>query len=95
MLNHELIRETIHSVASDYPLRRVSYFGSYADGTNTENSDLDVLVEFNTAAVSLFLLADLKHRLEDEFNIPVDVIHAPIPEDSLISIGQVVSVYEG
>jgi len=94
MLSHEMICEIIRNVAVDYPLRRVSYFGSYASGTNTAYSDLDVLVEFDTTAVSLLLLANLKHRLEDELSIPVDIIHAPIPENSLIRIDQVVHVYE-
>ena len=89
-----MICEKIRTVAPDYPLRKVSYFGSYADGTPTDGSDLDVLVEFDTPAVSLILIADLKFRLEDEFCITVDVIHAPVPDDSLLNIGRVVEVYE-
>lgn len=58
-------------------------FGSYADGGTTYGSDLDLLVEFESAAVSLLTLADIKYRLEDEFGVPVDVIHAPLPANSL------------
>lgn len=93
MLSHELICEKIRAIAPDYPLKKVSYFGSYAAGTPTPESDLDVLVEFNTPGVSLFLLADLKYRLEDELQVPVDVIHAPLPPGAMITVDKVVPVY--
>ena len=93
MLSHNTICEKIRVVALSYPLKRVAYFGSYATETQTTISDLDILVEFDTSAVSLIMLSDLKNRLEDELSIPVDVIHYPLPEDSFIKIGKVVPVY--
>jgi predicted nucleotidyltransferase len=38
--------------ATTFPLTKVSYFGSYTDGRETEESDLDVLVEFTTDSTS-------------------------------------------
>ena len=35
-------------VFSSYHISRVGLFGSFARGTQTENSDIDLLVEFNT-----------------------------------------------
>ncbi|MDR1735673.1 MAG: nucleotidyltransferase domain-containing protein [Oscillospiraceae bacterium] len=93
MLSHEIIREKISALASAYPLKKVSYFGSYATGKQTQASDLDVLVEFTTPGVSLILLSDLKNRLEDELRVSVDVIHSPLPEGSFIDTGSAVSVY--
>ncbi|HBU11642.1 MAG TPA: hypothetical protein DEB31_02595 [Clostridiales bacterium] len=93
MLTHELIKEKINLVAPLYPLKKIMYFGSYATGRQTENSDLDVLVEFTTPGVSLLMLSDLKNRLEDELHVPVDVIHHPLPENSLLDIDKAVSVY--
>lgn len=93
MLNHELICKTIRAIAPEYSLKKVSYFGSYATGTPTPNSDLDILVEFNTQGVSLLLLADLKYRLEDALKVSVDIIHAPLPRDTLLEVGRVVPVY--
>ena len=95
MLSHEIIKDKINMLAPMYPLKKVSYFGSYALGTQTEASDLDVLVEFTMPNVSLLTLADLKNRLEDELNVPVDVIHYPIPKDSFINIENAVPVYGG
>ena len=93
MLSHDTILEKINIIAPSYPLKRVAYFGSFANDTQTTASDLDILVEFNTPAVSLLVLSDLKNRLEDELMISVDIIHYPLPEGAFIKIGKVVPVY--
>jgi predicted nucleotidyltransferase len=93
MLTHEEISRAVVQVAATFPITRVSYFGSYADGAQTEASDLDLLLEFQKPAVSLFMLSAIKNDLEDLLKIPVDVIHAPLAKDSLIKIGKEVQVY--
>ena len=93
MLTHEEISRAVVRVASVFPVKRAAYFGSYAEGRQSETSDLDILLEFHHSKVSLITLSAIKNDLEDQLNIPVDVIHAPIPNDSLIKIGKVVQVY--
>jgi len=93
MLSHEEICRAVAHIASSFPIKQASYFGSYADGNQTEASDLDLLLEFQYSAVSLFMLSAIKNDLENLLKIPVDVIHAPVVEDSLIKIGKVVHVY--
>ena len=88
----EAIRNTVNSLKADYALRKVSIFGSYADGRATRDSDLDLLVEFDAPAVSLVKLNALKYDLEDALGLPVDVIHAPLPAGSMITVGKVVRV---
>jgi predicted nucleotidyltransferase len=83
----------VSEVAARFSLKKVSYFGSYAEGWASEESDLDLLVEFDRPHVSLLTIAGLKHSLEDELQVQVDVIHAPIPEGALIEIGKAVLVY--
>ena len=94
MLTHEKIVEAVSKTVTQFSLKKVSYFGSYADGAATEQSDLDLLVEFARPDVSLWTIADLKHRLEDHLNVSVDVIHAPLPQGTLVKIGKTVAVYE-
>lgn len=65
-----------------HPIKKVSYFGSYADGRATSRSDLDLSIEFHKPRISLFVLLAIKLDLEDMLNIPVDVIHTPLLEDS-------------
>ena len=97
MLTHEQIVQAVAKAATKFPLTKVSYFGSYADGKATEESDLDVLVEFTEdASISLLDVIDLKLNLEDDLSIKVDVLHAPLPEKAQkrLKIRKTVPVYE-
>ena len=93
MLTHDEISRAIEQTAELFPIKQASYFGSYAEGRQTDFSDLDLLLEFQNPAVSLITLSAIKNSLEDRLKIPVDVIHAPINEESLIKIGKAVQVY--
>ena len=88
----EVIRNALNSLQAEYALRRVSIFGSYADGRATSESDLDLLVEFDTPAVSLVKLNALKYALEDALGLPVDVVHGPLPAGSMLRVGKAVRV---
>lgn len=90
----EMIKKGVYMVASEYPIKKVELFGSYAEGTNHEQSDVDLLVEFITTSVSLLTLNALKYRLEEILDTEVDVIHGPIEAHSMIELGKVVSLYE-
>jgi len=94
MLTHEQIVQVMEIIAPRVGATRVSYFGSYAQGSATSTSDLDVLVEFGKRDASLLTLIDFKQQLESELGIPVDVIHSPLPEGAMIEVGEVVPAYE-
>jgi predicted nucleotidyltransferase len=94
MTEFDTICKVADQLAKDYPIKRLSYFGSYADGTQTEESDIDFLVEFTTPTISLIKLSGLKNRLEERLGLSVDLIHAPIPLESYIKINKEVLVYE-
>jgi len=65
-------REEILSLAARHGARKVRVFGSMARGDAREDSDVDLLVEFE-AGRSLFdqagLLLDLRENLHREFDI--------------------------
>lgn len=92
MLTQEEIRKAVESFKDTYFIQKVSVFGSYAEGRATEKSDLDLLVEFEQPQVSLIQLNALKYDLEDTLGLPVDVIHAPLPQGSMLKPGKVVRV---
>lgn len=94
MLTLAQIQAGIRKIAQEYPVKKISLFGSYAQGIANDNSDLDFLIEFDIPAISLFTISSLKYRLEEELHIPVDLIHGPLPEDSFLKIGKVIDVYE-
>ena len=93
MLTQKQISDVISKVASQYPIKRIFLFGSYATGTNTPNSDVDLLVEFDTESVSLLTISSFKNNIEEMLSLPVDVIRTPIPEGSLIKPEKVIQIY--
>lgn len=73
---------------------RVSLFGSYAEGRASRESDVDLLVSFESVVVSLFTLAKVLTKMEEQLDVSVDVIQDPVPEGSLLTITKVVPLYE-
>jgi hypothetical protein len=58
----------------DYRLTRIGLFGSFSRGDQDEESDIDLLVEFEPETQNLYLLKqNLKEEFQREFNRPVDV----------------------
>lgn len=94
VVSFDKIKSVINSIADKYDVKNVSVFGSYANGTQNENSDIDLLVEFNTRAVSLFKIINMKDEIEEKLQIEVDLIHGLLKEDSIIIIDKKVNVYE-
>lgn len=56
-----------------FRVREISLFGSVVHGTETESSDIDVLVDFDEQA-SLFDLVGLGLYLEEALGCKVDVV---------------------
>ena len=89
----DMIQQAVHTAAEQYPIKRVELFGSYASGKNTPQSDVDLLVEFAQPRVSLLTISALKFRMEELLGTKVDIIHGPLPEDSMLEIGRRISLY--
>ena len=49
----DMIQQAVHQAVTEYPVKRVELFGSYANGTADEESDVDFLVEFSENPTSL------------------------------------------
>ncbi|MBO5007295.1 MAG: nucleotidyltransferase domain-containing protein [Clostridia bacterium] len=94
MLTIDQISNAAKIIAIEYPVVKIQLFGSYAEGKNTPESDVDILLEFDSVAVvTLLTLCRIKNRMEELLNVSVDVVVLPIPEDSLIEINKVVPLY--
>lgn len=55
-----------------YAVKKIGYFGSYADQTQTEDSDIDILVEFSRPVGWDFF--KLEKFLEEQFGLKVDLV---------------------
>ena len=93
MLTVSDIAAAVKKVAEKYNIKETMLFGSYANGTNTASSDVDLLVDFGSEYVSLLTLSLLKIEIEEILNVDVDIIRMPIPENALINPVKVVPIY--
>jgi predicted nucleotidyltransferase len=55
-----------------YSVTRIGLFGSYAKGTATPESDVDVIVQLDKP--NLLTLSAIRQELQESFKTPVDVI---------------------
>lgn len=76
------IRQAIKSVLRKYAIKRASLFGSFADGTANEASDIDLLVELSTP-IGLLEFIHIKHELEDLLGRKVDLVEFKAIKPSL------------
>ena len=93
MLTMQQIADSVQIASKEYPLRKVELFGSYADGRNTPQSDVDLLVEFVQPQISLLTLSALKFRMEELLGTDVDIVHGPLPEGSLLEVDRRIPLY--
>jgi predicted nucleotidyltransferase len=57
-----------------YGVRALWLFGSNVRGDETQESDLDVLVEFDDRSLSLFKFIELENQLSDLLGVRVDLV---------------------
>ena len=93
-LTIEDIKKTVSEIAPKYNLTKVTLFGSRARGNFREDSDVDLIVEFDkNKVVTLFDLAGIMIDLEEIFGLKVDVIHGPKKADWMIEIDKEIEIY--
>lgn len=91
-MTEEMIRKAVLSLLTEYPIKKVTLFGSRASGTHQEDSDVDLIMEFS-APISLLTLSEIQCQLEDMLNLDVDVIHGPIQDTDLIEVSKEIELY--
>lgn len=91
-MNNDIIKEKVLLIVGEYPVKRIVLFGSRAEETNQEDSDVDLIMEF-FEPISLLMLSDIKLRLEGILGLEVDIIHGPIREGDLIEVGKEIELY--
>ncbi len=61
-----------HHLFAEYPIKSMAIFGSYARKEQTEESDLDLMVEFNGKIGMRFI--DLADEIENLVGFKVDMV---------------------
>ncbi|KWT85574.1 nucleotidyltransferase family protein [Candidatus Magnetominusculus xianensis] len=70
----EILKTHDKVIKSQFHLKTIGVFGSFARGEAKAESDVDVLVEFEDGYVTFDNYAELKFYLEDLFNREVDLV---------------------
>ena len=66
------LRAKKNQLTKKYPIESLAIFGSYARDEQTEESDLDLIVEFNDTIGSEFI--QLADELEEAVGLKVDLV---------------------
>jgi uncharacterized protein len=78
------LRQMKPSLRELYFVEQLGYFGSFATGDQTNESDIDILVEFSKPLGWEFF--DLKSDLEKEFQRKVDLVSVKALKNQLRDI---------
>jgi len=68
----EILRKNIPYLVSEYGIRRIGLFGSYAKGKQTEKSDIDIIAEFERPIGLKFI--EFTEYLEEILGRKTDVL---------------------
>ncbi|MBF0466606.1 MAG: nucleotidyltransferase family protein [Nitrospirae bacterium] len=74
-----------------YTVRRIGVFGSSVRGEQRSDSDVDVIVEFESPTFDNYM--DLKFRLEELFGHPVDLVMADTVKQRIKAVIERETVY--
>jgi predicted nucleotidyltransferase len=72
-MNFELIKSQIIGVLKNYPIKHASVFGSYSRNEQTDNSDVDILIE-PSGTFTLFQLLKLERELSKSTSRKIDLV---------------------
>ena len=92
MLTIEEIKKVVAEIAPKYNLKRVTLFGSRANGNFRDDSDIDLIVDFPEGTTLLNHIS-LQNKLADIFGINVDVVSRGGLEGSFIEIKKEIELY--
>ena len=67
-----LLRKFVSEHGSEYGISRIGIFGSIARGQQTEDSDVDILIE--APVLDLLSLIGIKRQLEELLGSSVDIV---------------------
>jgi len=69
----KILKDELAQLDKDFGVKKIGLFGSYARGEQTENSDIDILVDFEKF-ISFFKFIELEDYLSDKLKAKVDLV---------------------
>ncbi len=80
----EELRQRVAPIAQKYGVERVSVSGSYGKMNPSEHSDLDLKID-KGAIRTLFQLCDFRLAIEDELQLPIDIVTSDISDQQFLN----------
>lgn len=77
ILNINYIKDVVHEVLSEYEVDYCYLFGSYAKGSATEKSDVDLLISGNVNGLRFYGLVE---KLRERLNKRIDLLNEILKE---------------
>ena len=68
----EILKANLQQLTTEYGVRRIALFGSYAKVTHTTDSDVDMLVEFERPLGLRFM--EFSERIENLIGAKADIL---------------------
>lgn len=81
MTDISMIKEAVEPIAFNYGVKKLYLFGSYANGTADEKSDIDLLIE-KGKPMSLLKLSGMRQKMQEALNLSVDLVTTAGMEES-------------
>ena len=84
MLNQDQIRNIVCDIGKEYQTGPIYLFGSFAKGLETNNSDIDLLMEKGKIR-GLIQLAGVHAAFEKRLGLPVDLLTPDCLDESFLT----------
>ena len=89
----QILKSKKETLETKYAVSELALFGSYARGDFNEQSDIDILIDFNSS-IDGFDYIKIAHELEDAFQYKIDLVsrkginakYLPFVEKKLIHV---------
>ena len=91
-MDTDILLESINIIVGEYPIKKITLFGSRANNTHRPDSDIDLIIEFKEP-ISLLTLSKVRVRLEELLGLKVDVVHGPVRYDDMLEVNETIVLY--
>ena len=69
------LKQRKEEFVKNYSIQKIALFGSFANGQNTSNSDIDIMYETTTKDLTFTQLHQIEEELKKEFNRNIDLVN--------------------
>ncbi len=78
----KVLKRELPYLKENYGVSSMGLFGSYSRGEETEDSDIDLLVDFERP-IDYFKLIDMEDYLKEKIGVEVEIVTRPALKDRI------------